>query len=547
MSIPEMNLPTPSRIRILDLISGIEAGTIVLPDFQRHYIWDVRECLALFDSLNNKYPIGDMLFWKTTENLNSWKSIAGSKVERLDKNKEKTYVLDGQQRCATLFSAFKKGKITTYGRRNAKAKHYLIFYYIPKKVFVAQNEKKKFFSKDLTREQLSSIDTSDLLPLSVILHEETQTINDTFDRKNVRIALQLRDNFTRHEITLTEIKNCDLRTAAEIFERVNTTGQKLDVFEIMVAKTFSEKFNLRSKIDKDLPKILEEFGGNYKLVLQCMSAQIAKGTSNNEILDSADKLPRVWKKLTKNIRLAVDFVKQNVGISKSNLLPYPIMLAPLSLAFSSTPRSSFTPEQRKNLLAWFWSTGINSCYLEGQNSKVRADCAMIVAFIKGKTKKLKVIPEVSLSKSQLIETKYSTTDSKAKTVLCFYAAQNPRDFEGNRVDVNGDNFSRYNSKELHHFFPSSCLSKEPSLNKLKDSIVNICLIPRNSNARYNKKLPGVYLSEAEKINKKLKRDLETHFILDSDPIGLKEKEDFKKFLDARANRIIRQLKKNLKV
>lgn len=83
---------------LLELLIGIEKKDIVLPEFQREYVWLLEQSKQLMISLYNGYPIGAFLFWKT-DNPPEIKNYA------IDKSKigTKTVLLDGQQRLTTLY------------------------------------------------------------------------------------------------------------------------------------------------------------------------------------------------------------------------------------------------------------------------------------------------------------------------------------------------------------------------------------------------------------------------------------------------------------
>ena len=47
---------------ILDIIKGIEKETIVLPEFQRDFVWELGKTYDLFDSLVKNIFIGSIIY-----------------------------------------------------------------------------------------------------------------------------------------------------------------------------------------------------------------------------------------------------------------------------------------------------------------------------------------------------------------------------------------------------------------------------------------------------------------------------------------------------
>ncbi|MCL4864008.1 MAG: DUF262 domain-containing protein [Caldilineaceae bacterium] len=52
-------------MKISELLDGIETRNLVLPEFQREYVWNRDQAKQLLDSLMKEYPVGGLLFWKT--------------------------------------------------------------------------------------------------------------------------------------------------------------------------------------------------------------------------------------------------------------------------------------------------------------------------------------------------------------------------------------------------------------------------------------------------------------------------------------------------
>ena len=88
--------------KINELMSDIHNQNLVLPEFQREYVWTLEQAKQLMVSLFREYPTGSLLFWKTTnppelKNI----SIPGDKLGAT------SVILDGQQRLTTLYLLLK--------------------------------------------------------------------------------------------------------------------------------------------------------------------------------------------------------------------------------------------------------------------------------------------------------------------------------------------------------------------------------------------------------------------------------------------------------
>jgi hypothetical protein len=72
--------PEPTVDRIEELAGRILRGDILLPKFQRDFVWESRQILDLLDSIVNNYPIGSVLLWRTNSKLRSERNIADLEI-----------------------------------------------------------------------------------------------------------------------------------------------------------------------------------------------------------------------------------------------------------------------------------------------------------------------------------------------------------------------------------------------------------------------------------------------------------------------------------
>jgi uncharacterized protein with ParB-like and HNH nuclease domain len=97
---------------VSDLLNDIQKRDLVLPEFQREFVWDRDQAKQLMVSLIRGYPVGGLLFWKTDQppELKNLKAT----LEKLGTIK---VILDGQQRLTTLYLLF-RGEIPPYYTEN---------------------------------------------------------------------------------------------------------------------------------------------------------------------------------------------------------------------------------------------------------------------------------------------------------------------------------------------------------------------------------------------------------------------------------------------
>ena len=98
------------------LFVEIDSGQIKLPMFQREFVWEKEQSSKLIDSILKGFPIGTFIFWKTKEELRSYKEVGNHKLPETDKGDYVQYILDGQQRITSLYAIRKGIRITKDGK-----------------------------------------------------------------------------------------------------------------------------------------------------------------------------------------------------------------------------------------------------------------------------------------------------------------------------------------------------------------------------------------------------------------------------------------------
>ena len=102
------------------------------------------------------------------------------------------------------------------------------------------------------------------------------------DKDQLKInADKLFNRFKDFKVAVVTLGDMSIKDVAPIFERINSTGTRLTIVDLMRAATWSEGFDLIDAIDEVLEVLNEkEFGGvDRKVVLRVMSAAAGGGFS----------------------------------------------------------------------------------------------------------------------------------------------------------------------------------------------------------------------------------------------------------------------------
>ncbi|MBD1857079.1 MULTISPECIES: DUF262 domain-containing protein [Leptolyngbya] len=346
----------PDTIFLEDLLSDVADGKYKIPIFQRDFVWKPSQMLELFDSILKGYPIGSLLFWKTKGYKT--KQEVGPYIIEEDETDDVKYVLDGFQRISTLFGALTNPKDHKQ-HNNSNYKDFLIYFNIKENNFsLLKNTKEKSVLSIPLYEIYGNRELFNLL-------RELDKEEFTESEKNEYIenARNLHNILHKYKLPFVEIKGGDIKSAVEIFSRINSTGTEISEDFMLSALSYNDKtgFLLSDSITEFLNDLNTYNFEDLKrdTILNCISnskgkiyfdVKIEELRSQNLIED----LENFAKKAYAHIRKAVAFLYKRLHVVHVRLLPYPTQLIFISEYFrlNSTP----SLEQYKSLEDWFWIT-----------------------------------------------------------------------------------------------------------------------------------------------------------------------------------------------
>lgn len=523
------------------LFLEIDSGQIKLPMFQREFVWDKEQSAKLIDSILKGYPIGTFILWKTKDTLRSVKDIGNHKLPDTPKGDYAQYILDGQQRITSLYAIRKGIRIT----KDKKEIDY-------KDIYVNLDY------DSLTDEQIVTSDQEDektYVSVHDLLTLDALDFLDEIGKEKAKIFQEFKTNLTTYDFATITIKDYPIEIACDVFARINTGGKPLTLFEIMVAMTYDEArgFDLALKyeelingsdeVDKSLAKAKFDTIP-AAAVLQSVAAISVRSIRAKDILKiGREKFITNWNPMVSSMFTAVDFVRSNLRVPVSQLLPYSSLLVPLTYFFYRNDNKRPTESQSKLLKQFFYWVGLNSRYSGSTETKIAEDLKRMAQILREHKPKYPA-DELSISAEDIAGTWFSAGNSRIKTILCLFASKKPRNLDDNSdVMLDNSNLKIASSRNYHHFFPKAFINKhfegiQPNL------VANITLIDAASNNKIRAKAPSLYVNEFEGTNSKLASTLRSHLIGAPKTYGILD-DDYLKFIDKRSAAIAAALNEAL--
>ena len=529
------------------LFVDIHSGQIKIPNFQRNFVWGKLQTAKLIDSIIKGFPIGTFILWKTKEEIRHYKNIGDDALPKTSKGESVMYILDGQQRITSLY-AVRKGLIYVADGKNG--------------------EKLEIGYKDITinlaldpdaDEEVVLIEPPDDTPyISVheLLSGDFTDWMETYDKSELKKMETYKKRLTGYDFSTIVMSDYPLDIACEVFTRINTGGTELALFEIMVAKTYDEKknFDLLERYNwlidnKGAEKDLEDVGFDTipsATILQCVSAHLAKQVRRQDILKlNKKKFINSWDTVTDGIFHAVDFIRKSLHVAVSRLLPYNAILVPFSYFFIKMKGKRPTNIQKKLLKQYFFWTSFSERFSSGAEGKIALDLKRMDNILKEKEPSYRG-EEVKLNNEDIEGRWFSAGNAFCKGILCLLASFKPLSFDGeSEVELGNAWFKAANSKNYHHFFPKSYLTKNGYDYWYANSIANITFVDDYLNKRtIGSKAPSKYMKTFLKSNQNIVNTMKTHLIDDLDGFGVWG-DEYDKFIAKRSKRILNEINKRL--
>ena len=255
-----------TKASLSDLLQEIKDGRIQLPDFQRGWIWDDDHIHSLLVSIARSFPIGAVMLLEAGGEVRFQTRPVEGLEERVPRDQlPEKLILDGQQRLTTLVQALSLDEpVSTQTAKRKKIKRY--YYFDIQQALATPNSlDDAVVAVDANRQVRSDFGRRVDLDLSTTeleckhLHFPCNQImvSDDWEATLYRVApdrfaayMEFRGHvlaaFRTYQIPVIELqKETSKEAVCLVFEKVNTGGVRLSVFELITATYAADGYNLR--------------------------------------------------------------------------------------------------------------------------------------------------------------------------------------------------------------------------------------------------------------------------------------------------------------
>lgn len=555
-----------------DVLDDIAKGSTQLPDFQRGWVWDDLHIKSLLASLSLSYPIGAVMFLEAGGVPFKPRLFEG--VDLKPAPTPKILVLDGQQRLTSMYLALRSGRPVKTRTEKGEEIHRVYFFDMAKcldphadreEAVVSVPESLKVTSDfgrqidlDLSTSQLQH--AKRLFPVSLMFDTEgfmRWKMEHTSHHQNspeemmflMRFEQEIWLRFQQFKVPAIELTRDTPREAVcQVFEKVNTGGVTLTVFELMTATFAASDFNLRDDWDALCQRltakhdVLKAVDGTAFLtavtLLASYSKHLAQKTSVSCKRADVLRLELVDFKKFKD-RIEAGFKKAAELLAEEKIfdeksLPYATQLIPLAAICAHLEDRVTQHGHKQKLLRWFWCGVFGELYGGANETRFGLDLPECVQWIDGGVEP-RTVRDSSFAPIRLLS--LQTRNSAAYKGLAAMLMKNGgRDFiSGTPIDLN-TYFN--NAIDIHHIFPRVWCEARELPKAVWNSVVNKAPLAAGTNRFISGDAPSVYLGRIERKKQVAPVDLDRFLVSHLIPVAELRADAFDAFIRARASALL---------
>jgi hypothetical protein len=514
------------------IIAAMVQGSYRIPRFQRKFVWERSRIQTLLDSMYREYPIGTIFLWKAPAQYNHMlRYVDYLGQPEIDPNQQYTFILDGQQRLTSLYVTVNGLQIggENYGKIVADISH---------------ESSGKFF-------HYRNPDNRRWVAVRDLLKNDVFAIYDNLPQESRQRFQDIRQRLVSYPFSVVTVSDMDLNDAVEIFERINQQSRPLTRYDLIAATVLTNTFDLRERSQKDIIEPLKNSFGSIPEtnVPQALALNIEGSTEHATQMGlTSEKVQSVWERTVECLKLAVDFVQSNLGVKRSDFMPYSAMLPVLAYYFFKAEANSVLSNfHRDQLEKWFWRTAFAERYSGASQTRMSEDAERIRKLVIDNTPFDFDTMPVSIDEKALKQANMRNSTSAVRNgVLCMLHLRRPLPFVNHtEIFITGEHFSKFTRAERHHIFPFAFLQSQNFPLRLVHSVPNFCFIPAELNSQIADRAPSDYFSELVSIHGdtgNFEKIMRTHLIPVDEDSGIWQ-DDYNLFLSQRSRMMVSEIKR----
>ncbi len=492
-------------------------------------------------SIARSFPVGAVMLLETGGEVRFQTRPVEGLEEKLARDVEpEKLILDGQQRLTTLTQAL---SLTDPVRtRTAKGKRIQRHYYfdIRQAVEAPHDLESAVIAVDENRQLRSNFGRDVKLDLStreleceqlhfpcdqVMSSDEWESTLYEVTPDSFKLYMAFRNEiltpFRTYQLPVIQLKKETTKEAVcLVFEKVNTGGVQLSVFELITASYAADGYNLRDdwygsrvrNVESRQQRLGEDSllkGTEAPEFLQAVTllhtheeklADIDGGKTGKQVRPVSAKRADVlrlplsaWQKwadeVEQGFRLAGRFLKKECFYSRREL-PYSTQLVPLAAVLARLGDRWLEPKIHDKLARWFWSGVLGELYGGAVETRMANDYEELLRWFEDDEALPRTVRDATFQPDRF-DTLRSRLSAAYKAINVLVLREGAKDWfwKASIQELDADEVAL----DIHHIFPRDWCEKEGIPREHYDSILNKTPISYKANRKIGGNAPSCYL------------------------------------------------------
>ncbi|QGN50490.1 GmrSD restriction endonuclease domain-containing protein [Micromonospora sp. WMMD558] len=470
------------------ILDQIDSGTVLLPEFQRGYVWNRDQVRGLMRSLYLGYPVGALLVWETEADHGSVRgsSKAGGGIKQL--------LLDGQQRITSLYGVV-RGKPPAFFEGDPAAFTGLRFN--------VEEETFEFYAPAKMKDDPTWVDVTELFVDGIEPHigklsadPATMPHFATYMGRLIRLRNILEREFHQEKITGADK---GVEVVVDIFNRVNSGGTKLSKGDLALAKICADWPEARSTMRKHLSTwSTAGFQFNLDWLLRNVNA-VATGRAQFEFLEgvgSAD-FAQALTSSEHYISGFLDVISGRLGLDHDRVLmgryAFPVVSRFLHLNGGSFADAT----QRDRMLFWYIHAALWGRFAGSTETILTQDYETVARTgINGLITSLSRWRGGNLVIDGQDFEGFGRGSRFYPLLYLLTRVLGARDF-GSGLELRAEMLGYLTSLQVHHIFPKALLYKHGYGRSEVNAVANFSFLTQQTNLAIGKRAPEDYFAETQ--------------------------------------------------
>lgn len=469
------------------ILDQIDTGTVLLPEFQRGYVWNRDQVRGLMRSLYRGFPVGALLVWETEADPGSVRGAnqLGGGVKLL--------LLDGQQRITSLYGvvrgrppAFFEGDQSAFTGLRFNVESEGFEFYAPAKMRDDPTwvDVTALFAEGGLETQIGRLNGyPELLPKIVSYMTRLSRLRNLLERE-----------FHQEKITGAHMT---VDTVVEIFNRVNSGGTKLSKGDLALAKICADWPEARSTMRKHLGA-WDSAGFQFNLdwLLRNVNA-VATGRAPFDALDgvrSAD-FAEALDASQRYISGFLDAVSGRLGLDHDRVLMARYAIPVVSRFLHVNGGTFANATERDRMLYWYVHAALWGRFAGSTETILGQDYETVArSGIDGLIASLTRWRGGNLNIDGQDFEGFGRGSRFYPLLYLLTRVLGARDF-GSGLELRSEMLGHLTSLQVHHIFPKSLLYKQGYARSEVNAVANFCFLTQKTNLAVGKRPPEDYFAE----------------------------------------------------